>query len=614
MTSRNGTGALATGRLELTWANKDRRLLAHDDVTYEWVDPNDWRVSEVRLLDEVGRYGDDSSGNLLIQGDAMHALTALTSIPEYAEQYVGKVKLAYLDPPFNTGQTFQQYDDSLEHSVWLTMLRDRLEQIHRLLAADGSVWVHLDDVEAHRARCVLDEVFGADNFVATFIWERTDIPAMQADVTIKQDYIHVYQRSPAFKTRKGLRESEVPAHYDRIDEDGRRYCLRTLRMTGAGSQRSDRETMWYPITAPDNTEVWPVRSDGSEGRWRWGPDRYEADKDKIEWHQTPDGRWEPYRRIYAGDGPQRPPETLLRYTEFGSNRIAKLQMRNLVPGTTPFSTPKPEQLLRHIVETATDEGDLVLDCFGGSGTTASVAHKLRRRWITVELSDENVDTFVRPRLQGVIDGTDNIGISIEHAERPARDLPEDVGPDEVRRAAKVLQELVDHGSIEGLDDAQVKQIARQLRAAGKVTKSTSRLHSGGGGFTELKIAPSMFEELDGTVVLSDWASNGKLADHVAAQLGFTRQADAPFAGRKGRTRLAVIDGMLTAGVADHLIAHLEERETVTVVAVALDPGVEEHLRASRPGSRARKVPRDLARSGKLPSRLVRIGYDKGPGQ
>ena len=169
------------------------RLLAHDDVSYEWVDPHDWRVAEVRLLLPVGEVGTPAeTGNLLVQGDALHALTALTSIPEISSDYLGKVKLCYIDPPFNTGQTFQHYDDAVEHSVWLTMLRDRLVQIKKLLSPDGSVWVHLDDAEQHRARSVLDEVFGPENFVTTVIWQKAD--TLRNDATrfsVSHDYIHV---------------------------------------------------------------------------------------------------------------------------------------------------------------------------------------------------------------------------------------------------------------------------------------------------------------------------------------------------------------------------------------------------------------------------------------
>jgi adenine-specific DNA-methyltransferase len=160
-----------TGRLELTWTNKHEALIAGPDGGYEWVPTSDHRVSEIRLMHTVQTVGEvpraRADANLLIRGDALHALRALNELPEFASRYVGKVRLVYIDPPFNTGQAFEHYDDALEHSVWLTMLRDRLVQIKPLLAVDGSVWVHLDDAEVHRARLVLDEIFGTSTFVTT---------------------------------------------------------------------------------------------------------------------------------------------------------------------------------------------------------------------------------------------------------------------------------------------------------------------------------------------------------------------------------------------------------------------------------------------------------------
>lgn len=213
--------------LELTWVGKDRRLLSHGDDRYEWVDPADWRVSEIRLLHDVDTVGDPDSGNLLIHGDAMHALDALIHIPELAARYEGKVKLVYIDPPFNTGQAFAHYEDNLEHSVWLTLLRDRLTQIQRLLAPDGSVWVHLDDIEAHRARCVLDEVFGAENFMATVIWEKTDSPRMDATgFSVRHDSIHVYRQGSEFAANQ---MAAGKSNANRVDDQGRPYYLDPLR-------------------------------------------------------------------------------------------------------------------------------------------------------------------------------------------------------------------------------------------------------------------------------------------------------------------------------------------------------------------------------------------------
>jgi adenine-specific DNA-methyltransferase len=186
------------GRLELTWTNKPLRLLAHEDGRYEWVSPSDYRVAEVRLLDDLTTVGEVSrtraGDNLLIRGDALNALRSLARLPEFAREYLGKVKLAYLDPPFNTQQSFLHYDDALEHSVWLTMMRDRLAQVRELLAPDGSVWVHLDDSEVAYCRVMMDELFGRDNFVATVIWEKTDSPRMDAKMfSVRHDTILVYR-------------------------------------------------------------------------------------------------------------------------------------------------------------------------------------------------------------------------------------------------------------------------------------------------------------------------------------------------------------------------------------------------------------------------------------
>ena len=187
------------GRLELTWTNKAKRLLAAEDGTYEWVDPSDYRVAEVRLLEDVGTVGDvgqeRAADNLLIRGDALNALRSLARLPEFAKHYLGKVRLAYLDPPFNTQQSFLHYDDNLEHSVWLTMMRDRLVQIRDLLSPGGSVWVHLDDAEMAHCRVVTNEIFGQANYLGTVIWQRRHDPRNTAQhISTDHDYLIVFAK------------------------------------------------------------------------------------------------------------------------------------------------------------------------------------------------------------------------------------------------------------------------------------------------------------------------------------------------------------------------------------------------------------------------------------
>ena len=213
------------GRLELTWTNKPLRLLAHEDGSYEWIHPSDYRVAEVRLLhdvDSVGTVGKiRAADNLLIRGDALNALTSLARLPEFGRQYLGKVKVVYIDPPFNTQQSFLHYDDALEHSVWLTMIRDRLLQIRDLLAPDGSVWLHLDDAEMHRARMVLDEVFGPANFIATIIWQKADTVRNDARrFSTSHDYLLVYG-PPGWLANRLPRSEGMNDVYKNPDNDPR---------------------------------------------------------------------------------------------------------------------------------------------------------------------------------------------------------------------------------------------------------------------------------------------------------------------------------------------------------------------------------------------------------
>lgn len=186
------------GRLELTWTNKPLRLLGHEDGSYEWVPPGDYRVAEVRLLDDAGTVGERQTGtarardNLVIRGDALNALGSLVELPEFARELVGRVKLAYLDPPFNTMESHYVYDDALEHSVWLTMMRDRLLQVRKLLSPDGSIWVHCDDSEHAYLKVLMDEIFGRQAFIATVVWQKRYSRDNRPAIGAVHDYLVVY--------------------------------------------------------------------------------------------------------------------------------------------------------------------------------------------------------------------------------------------------------------------------------------------------------------------------------------------------------------------------------------------------------------------------------------
>lgn len=385
-------------RLELTWIGKDERPRLEPRILIEDVSLSYHASSR--------RTDTDEFENLLVQGDNLLALEALRS------RFSERVQCIYADPPFNTGQAFEQYDDGIEHSLWLSLLRDRIVLFHSLLRNDGLLWLHLDDVEVHRARLILDEIFGATNFVGNVIWEKSDSPRMDAlFFSVRHDHILVYAKNiDQAKFNRIAQEESAASHYNKLAEDGRLYYLKPLRaMGGQGETREARPNLYFAMRAPDGSDVYPKRQDGSDGAWRWGKNKVETEADRIEWVRGRNG-WVPYYRIYSEPSAKRPPETIWPHQEVGSNRTSKAEAKACVPDQPPFATPKPERLLERIIHISTDLGDIVLDSFAGSGTTGAVAHKMGRRWIMVELGDHAV-THIVPRLKKVIDGEDLGGIT-----------------------------------------------------------------------------------------------------------------------------------------------------------------------------------------------------------
>jgi adenine-specific DNA-methyltransferase len=515
-----------SGRLTLSWVNKDKTLVTTQGGGYEWVDRHDARVNEIRILrqaDVVGEVRDTDESpadNLLIAGDSLHALRSLLYMPEYEKQYRGKVKLVYIDPPFNTGQAFVQYDDSLEHSVWLTMMRDRLTLIRELLAPDGSVWVHLDDAEMHYCRVLMDELFGRQNFVATVVWEKTTSGRNDAKLfSTDQDYLLVYSTEAADKAYKNP-DNDPRGPWREVDYKGPKTA-------------DERPNLYYPIIHPyTNEEVWPRR----ERVWAFGRDVHEKHRSEelLFWGKTGNYRF-PKLKKFLHDRSEEgtPPRTLWLTSEVDQSRTAKAESKKLFEGEVPFSTPKPERLLQRVIRLSTEPGDIVLDCFAGSGTTSAVAHKMNRRWVTVERELSTVQEYTRPRLEKVVYGEDPGGVTAS----------------------------------EGWEK--------------------------GGGFRVLDVAPSMYEIADEHVFLAEWAKEDDFAQAVRAQLGYAAEAEPPFVGRKGRVRLAVIDGVVDDLTVRGLVARLADDERITIVGKAAPDGAADLLRSLSPGSKLLKAPRDL---------------------
>ncbi|MDQ3380338.1 MAG: site-specific DNA-methyltransferase [Actinomycetota bacterium] len=526
-----------SGRLELTWTNKHLRLLSNEDGGYTWVPPADYRVAEVRLLHDVEEVGEThaerhrAKDNLLIAGDALNALTSLCELPELAREYVGKVKLAYLDPPFNTQQAFEHYDDALEHSVWLTMMRDRLLQIRKLLSPDGSVWVHCDDSEQAYLKVMMDEVFGRQTFVAVVVWQKVYATRNDAkQFSTDHDYLLVYSRNVGgWVPNRLARTARGDSLYKNPDDDPRGPWMSDNYTCAKTAE--ERPNLYYPITNPTTgEEIWPSRS----RVWLHGRDRHETNvrENRVWWGDEGRNKTPRYKR-FLSEVPALVPGTWWTYESVGHNQDAKREITALVPDALPFSTPKPERLMQRIIHIASNPGDIVLDCFAGSGTTAAVAHKLGRRWVAVESSRDTIETFTRPRLEKVVTGDD----------------------------------------------------------PGRITKDVG--WEGGGSFRLLEVAPSMFAEVDGRVWLAPWAVDRELAEATAAQLGYDFEPDPPFAGRKGRTRLAVVDGLVNGDVVELLVGALQPEEKIVVCGTAIDPEASVLLKTLRSGSRTRKIPASI---------------------
>lgn len=377
-------------KLELTWVGKDNRPRLEPRILIE--DPAKSYHAAARVSDA------DIFDNVLIHGDNLLALRALEA------DYAGKVKCIFIDPPYNTGSAFTHYDDGLEHSIWLGLMRDRLEIIRRLLSEDGSLWITIDDNEAHYLKVLCDEIFGRTNFVANIVWQSKDTPGNNAS-TIAQTHnmVLVFKKSDVWRPNLVPRSEKQVANYKNPDKDHRGPWLGTP-LTRAEFRERDH----YALTNDAGREVWPPK--GSS--WRRPPAelaKLRADK-RIYWGKDGNAEFPVEKKFISEVKDGVVPQTWWPYDFAGSTRNASAEMKGIFAGEKTFDTPKPEKIIQRILEIATTADDLVLDSFAGSGTTGAVAQKMGRRWIMVELGD-HCATHIVPRLRQVIDGSDQGGVS-----------------------------------------------------------------------------------------------------------------------------------------------------------------------------------------------------------
>lgn len=659
---------MSNQRLQLTWYNKDKALIPTENgkYGYTWVDPADPRYCETHTLifdeyvQEIQKPKKEEFGyskqadlapqddNLLILGESGDVLEALTRVPELANKYTGKVKLVYIDPPFNTEKTFSSYEDNLEHSIWLTMMRDRLLHIKKLLCNEGSIWIHIDDIEVHRIRMLMDEVFGVSNFLSEIAWEKTFKPRNdkkeREGFSSRHDMILVYAKSQQVKWNRLPRTAAMDAAYNNPDNDPRGDWTSAPATANKGDGAGG---MCYAIQSPLTGEMLrPPRG----GHWRFGqldmlswlsnyaPYKLEDLHDEV-WRAENEGvpldrvkqgikaiildcsveeaqertkrimKLGNWPRVYVTGGggfrsksylylkQGKVPEDWWPYTEVGSNDEAKNEIKALFPGEVPFDTPKPEKLLHRIIYIATNPGDIVLDCFAGSGTTAAVAHKMGRKWVTCELNESNFNGFTYPRLEKVIKDEDAGGITRTKGERIAADgvdLPDGVSPQDAAKFTSVLNKLI-------ADDEELKKdkIIKKLKALSK-TKTMKEVINwrGGGGFQVAHLSPACFDydsKLDRVMLTMD-AKGDTLIQSLAVNLGFTLlnpEEISVFEGRKGNSLLKVIEGVVTIEIVDWLVSQIKDGETIVIAAMSVMDGVRQHLRQVCKGSSVLAIPDDI---------------------
>jgi site-specific DNA-methyltransferase (adenine-specific)/adenine-specific DNA-methyltransferase len=412
----------------LNWIGKEAVVKHHKDVPFRLLEP----VPELSC-------GNSGSGNLIVQGDNLHALKAL--LPRYA----GQVKCIYIDPPYNTGNEGWVYNDNVNspeirkwlgevvgkegetldrHDRWLSMMYPRLVLLRQFLRDDGAIFVSIDDNEVGNLRPLMDEIFGARNFITGFIWRKVDSPNdNKVPLTPDHEYVLAYARS---KDQLKLAQMSAPGiveAYGRVDEQGRRYRDRLLKKNGRNSLRRDRPTMYFPLTAPDGSEVYPIHENGEEARWAMGRDgvaRHQATGTLIWKQRQRQGQavCEPYTREYAPEDPRRPYPSI--WADLPTMRQAKAFLRDVFNTADLFDTPKPVELIERILRMMNDPSALVLDSYAGSGTTGHAVLKQNaedggtRRFLLVEMDDGIAVRVAAERVRKVAEGyTPDGGESVE---------------------------------------------------------------------------------------------------------------------------------------------------------------------------------------------------------
>ncbi|MBF0134454.1 MAG: site-specific DNA-methyltransferase [Magnetococcales bacterium] len=378
-------------KLELTWIGKDIRPRLEPRILLE--DPEKSYHAPHRVSDN------DIFDNRLIFGDNLLALKALE------QEFSGKVKCIYIDPPYNTGSAFEHYDDGIEHSIWLSLIAERLDIIWKLLDPNsGTLWISIDDREMGYLRVLLDEVCGRSNFIASNVWQKRYSRENREAIGDAHEYVFVYARNPVrFKIERNFNPlGDKQKKLYKNNNNDPRGPWQSVSLLAQGY----RPNQMYEIVAPNgNVHIPPPGN-----CWKIIKENYEKLVDEKRVYFGKNGNGVPRRVEFLKDAKGLVPWTWWPHEDVGHTGEAKNEANSLFGADISFGTPKPERLLKHVIEIATNPGDLILDSFAGSGTTGAVAHKMGRRWIMIELG-EHCHTHIIPRLKKVIDGEDSGGIT-----------------------------------------------------------------------------------------------------------------------------------------------------------------------------------------------------------
>lgn len=570
-----------SNKLELTWYGKDKEINIEPRI-----------LIENKELSNIEK--DPDTQNMLIHGDNLLALKALE------KEYSGKIKCVYIDPPYNTGNAFEHYDDNLEHSIWLGLMRKRLIILKSLLSTDGILFISIDDDEYHYLKVLCDEVFGRNNYCGSFIWEKKKKPSYLSNMGIVTEYILAYSKerksSPDFifgKTTKGkkypvnnagngLNIIKFPANS--VSFGLKDQVIVAQDMSGGNIKTKLLEDLIIENGTNKNSLI-------LEGEWRYSQETITELVNSNEKFYISKIPFRP-NLIKRGNEDKKIKNLLsVAHYNMSTNEDATKESELLFGNADSFDNPKPEKLIETLISTVTQKGDLVLDSFLGSGTTAAVAHKMGRKWIGIEMG-EHAYTHCKVRLDKVVDGSDQGGISIS---KEVYDLKEEdlkdlgLNMDEIKVFNKILNTLGKK------TDIIPKEILKELKKKTRTQKKKSEsVWFGGGGYKFYELAPTLInEDKFGEPIINKDYSPDMLASAVALHEGFKYQPSEDIFWKQSKNNensyLFVTTRHIDANYLNSIKDSMEEDEYLIIACKSYDKSIEYKY----PNIKIKKIPQML---------------------